>query len=193
MMYDGISVLLASKSPRRQQILRECGVPFRLYPLEFHEDIEDHILVSGAARYLAEKKASHVGKLTAGEVLLTADTTVILENRLLGKPHDGHEAHAMLSALSGKMHQVITGVCLATKDRSISFDDTTSVYFRELLDSEIEYYIDHYRPFDKAGAYGIQEWIGLVGIQRIEGSYFNVMGLPIHKVYAALREINRLE
>lgn len=166
-MFDGITVLLASKSPRRQQILRECGVPFRLFPLEVHEDIEDHIPVSEAARYLAEKKASHVAELSGGEVLLTADTTVILENRLLGKPRDGKEAQAMLGALSGKMHSVITGVCLKTNNRSLSFEDTTRVYFRELRDSEIAYYVDNYRPFDKAGSYGIQEWIDLVGISRI--------------------------
>jgi septum formation protein len=121
------------------------------------------------------------------EIIVTADTVVILAEKILNKPGDKKEAFEMLSALSGRTHQVMTGVCILSKEREESFDDTTAVTFQKLTSTEIEFYVDHYKPYDKAGAYGAQDWIGMVAIQRIEGSYFNVMGLPIHRVYEHLK------
>jgi septum formation protein len=189
-MFEGYNLLLASKSPRRQHILRECGIPFRLCPVDVEEEISDYIPPNQVARYLAEKKASHITNLARKEILLTADTTVILNDAILGKPANRDESFTMLSSLSGRMHLVVTGVCLKTRDKIVSFDDVTRVYFKKLLDREIDFYIEHYKPYDKAGSYGIQEWIGLIGIRKIEGSYFNVMGLPIHRVYEALKSIS---
>lgn len=181
-------LILASKSPRRQQLLTNLGVEFSIKTKEVPEDYPATLPKTVIAKYLAEKKAkAFQPELTKNEVVLTADTTVILDNELLEKPQHGLEARGMLQALSGRKHQVMTGVCLASSDRLTSFDDTTFVTFRELTASEIDHYIDQFQPFDKAGAYGIQEWIGMIGIEKIEGNYFTVMGLPTHLVYAHLQ------
>lgn len=186
-----MKILLASKSPRRRQLLSELG-----YPVEFVDiDIDEHVgtpLPSGeVAEHLACRKAAAYPKekLDGETVLVTADTVVVLEERILGKPADRAEAICMLQRLAGRRHTVYTGVCLLTQKEKISFTERTEVYFRPLSDQEIEYYVDHYRPMDKAGAYGIQEWIGMVGVERIEGCYYNVMGLPVARLYRTLREL----
>ena len=140
------------------------------------------------ARYLAAKKAEYFRPRIHDEIIVTADTVVILHNSILNKPADRAEAIAMLTWLSGKTHLVMTGVCILSKEKEESFDDTTEVTFKTLTSQEIEYYVDHYKPFDKAGAYGAQDWIGMVAIEKIVGSYFNVMGLPIHRVHQHLNQ-----
>ncbi len=167
-------------------LLTEAGFDFDVKVIDIDESYPDIIHVSDVALYLAEKKAKQVPFLKKNEILITADTTVVLNETILGKPESRDEAFEMISSLSGKMHSVITGVCLKNDHRVLSFDDTTVVYFRKLTNKEINYYIDNFDPFDKAGGYGIQDWIGMIGITSIEGSFFNVMGLPIHKIYAEL-------
>lgn len=167
-------------------MLKEAGFEFEVRTGDYHENYHGHMPAHTVARYIAEQKARAFTDIKNEEILMTADTTVVLHDIILGKPNDRQGAIDMLSSLSGKMHRVITGVCLKNATGIRSFDDTTRVYFRKLRDSEIAYYVDTYKPYDKAGAYGIQEWIGMVGIDRIEGSYFNVMGLPMHVVYREL-------
>lgn len=184
-------LILASASPRRQQILTEAGYEFVVSPAHTDESFSPEHPSLDVARYLAEKKAkAFQGKITDQQLVITADTTVVLGNAILNKPADEQEAYQMLRSLSGRQHQVITGVCLYTNQKEYSFSDTTEVWFKELSDEEIWYYIRNYKPFDKAGSYGIQEWIGMIGITKIEGSYFNVMGLPIHRVAEELRKIS---
>lgn len=144
--------------------------------------------VHQVARYLAEKKAEVFRLTLQNQIVVTADTVVILGNQILNKPQDRPEAIRMLTALSGKTHTVMTGVCVLSKEREMAFDDTTEVTFKKLSQEEIEFYVDTYKPFDKAGAYGAQDFIGMIAIEKIEGSYFNVMGLPIHRVYQTLRD-----
>jgi septum formation protein len=187
-MLENKHIILASQSPRRQEILRGAGIDFVVRVVDFEEKYAAHILPEQVALYLAEKKAKHFPTLKSGEILITADTVVIINNTILGKPADAEEAAQMLSSLSGKTHQVVTGVVIKAKDKMVSFSETTLVNFKILTDQEIEYYVEKFKPYDKAGAYGVQEWIGMIGINRIEGSYFNVMGLPIHSVYAALMQ-----
>lgn len=140
------------------------------------------------AEYIArEKAAAYLASLADDELVITADTVVICDNRIMGKPHDAADAVRMLSALSGKTHHVVTGVCITTRGRQKSFSVSSSVTFAPLSDDEIKYYVDKYQPMDKAGAYGIQEWIGYIGVTRLEGSYFNVMGFPVQRVYAELK------
>lgn len=181
-------LILASKSPRRQQLLKEAGYDFVVKTLDTDESYPDTLAVHDVASYLAKKKAeAFIPILEDHETVITADTVVILNDEILGKPANSEEAKTMLEALSGQQHQVTTAVCIASRDKIVAFDDTTVVYFKQLSKEEIEYYIEKYQPFDKAGAYGIQEWIGMIGIQKIEGSYFTVMGLPTHLVYEALK------
>ncbi|TXK52426.1 septum formation protein Maf [Pontibacter qinzhouensis] len=183
-------LLLASNSPRRKELLAGLGLAFTVRVKEVHEDFPDHLQPAQVAEYLAGHKAdAYAGELD-DEVLITADTIVSVGDQILNKPADEAEAFKMLSLLSGQQHQVITGVCLLTKTSKTVFHDTTKVYFKHLTDAEIEYYIRTCKPFDKAGAYGIQEWIGMIGIERIEGSYFNVVGLPVQKLYSQLVELN---
>lgn len=183
------SLILASKSPRRQYLLKEAGFDFAIKTMETDETYPDTLKAEEVAAYLAKKKAAaFVPLLSENEVVITADTVVILKDTILGKPKDGAEAKKMLIALSGQQHIVKTGVCIAGNKKMVVFDDTTSVYFKSLTKAAIDYYVNNFRPFDKAGAYGIQEWIGMIGIEKIEGSYFNVMGLPIHLLY---EELNR--
>lgn len=167
--------------------MQELGLDFDVKVIKMEETYPDHIQAADVAQYLAEKKAKQVPFLKEGELLVTADTTVVVNDIILGKPEDEEEARQMLTTLSGRTHQVITGVAMKSKEKFVSFDDTTEVYFRTLSDYEIDYYIKEYKPFDKAGAYGIQEWIGMVGINRILGSYFTVMGLPIHMIYQNMK------
>ena len=181
-------LILASNSPRRQQILKDAGFEFDIRSKDVDESFDETIEAKGVAKYLAEKKALAYRPDISKEILITADTVVKLGQRIMGKPQDKAEATEMLTSLSGQWHEVITGVCISDADKSLSFDDTTRVKFKSLSDLEITYYIDNYSPYDKAGAYGIQEWIGYIGIETIEGSYFNVMGLPIHKLYEALNK-----
>jgi septum formation protein len=181
-------IILASQSPRRQQLLRDLGLDFRVEVRPIDEVVPPGMEATEAAAYLAEQKASEfAGSLAANELVITADTVVVCEGQALGKPNDVAEARQMLAMLSGRTHEVITGVCVLTSGRRCVADDVTLVTFRQLTEAEIAHYIAQYQPYDKAGAYGIQEWIGMVGIARIEGSYFNVMGLPVHLLYEMLR------
>ena len=182
-------IVLASNSPRRKELLSGLDIPFEVRVLDgIDESYPAELSTKEIAGYISKKKADAY-QLTMGadELIITADTIVVLGQQVMGKPHDAAEAHSMLHQLSGKTHQVITGVCLTTKERQGSFSVETDVTFKKLTDEEIDYYVDHYRPFDKAGAYGIQEWIGHVGVTGMNGSYFNVMGLPVQRIYEALK------
>ena len=182
-------LILVSKSPRRAQLLYEAGFVFSIQGLDVPEDYPDDMPVEEVAEYLACRKAlggSHL--IREREVLLAADSTVVFDGVIYNKPVDHADARQMLKALSGQCHRVVTGVCLSAVERQVSFSGKTDVWFEELTDDEIEYYIETCQPYDKAGAYGVQEWIGLCKIKRIEGTYANVMGLPVDMVYAALRE-----
>lgn len=180
-------LLLASNSPRRRELLASLGLTFEVRVKDIHEDFPQHLKRAEVAEYLASHKADHYIADLQDEALITADTIVCLEDRILNKPADYAGAFEMLQALSGKVHEVITGVCVLTREQKSVFHDTTKVCFKSLTEAEIDYYIAHYKPYDKAGAYGIQEWIGMIGIERIEGSYFNVVGLPVQKLYIALQ------
>ena len=179
-------LVLASSSPRRQYLMKEAGFIFTVEKPDVDESFPSELPSDQVAKYLAEKKAEFFRLSMKDEIVVTADTVVLLDDRILNKPSDRNEALSMLSDLSGNTHKVITGVCILSKEREKSFDDTTEVTFQTLTKQEIEFYVDHYKPYDKAGAYGAQDWIGMVAIQKIVGSYFNVMGLPIHKVYQHL-------
>ncbi|MEQ8809226.1 MAG: Maf family protein [Imperialibacter sp.] len=179
-------MILASNSPRRQQLLKEAGFSFEVYTEQVDESYPDSIKKSTVGEYLARKKSDFYGKKLSDAIIVTADTTVVLDNQLLEKPADSNEAYEMLTRLSGRSHDVITGVCIAAPDGLDAFSVSTRVTFKELTNEEINYYISNYKPFDKAGAYGIQEWIGMIGITGIEGSYFNVVGLPVQELFAAL-------
>jgi septum formation protein len=181
------SLILASSSPRRQYLMKEAGFEFTVEKPDVDESFPPEMPVDEVARYLALKKAEYFRLRIQNEIIVTADTVVILFNKILNKPQDRKEACDMLTSLSGRTHLVMTGVCILSKEREESFDDTTEVTFQSLTRDEIEFYVDHYKPYDKAGGYGAQDWIGMVAIKKISGSYFNVMGLPIHKVYEHLK------
>lgn len=181
--------ILASKSPRRQELLKSLGIDFEVKTKEVDESYPMDLSPNKIPEYLAEKKAGAFSdELKAFELLITADTIVILNDQVLEKPTDYDHAFTMLKALSGKMHQVITGVCLSSVKKSVAFSSLTNVLFKELTEMEIEYYLKNFKPFDKAGAYGIQEWIGSIGITHIEGSFYNVMGLPLQKLYEEIQK-----
>lgn len=182
-------LLLASNSPRRKELLASLGLKFEVRVKEVDEDFPLHLKRNQIAEYLASHKASAYKEELTSEAIITADTIVCLGEQVLNKPADHGQAFEMLRSLSGRSHEVITGVCVQTLEQQTVFHDTTKVYFKALTDSEIEYYITNFKPFDKAGAYGIQEWIGMIGIECIEGSYFNVMGLPVQKLYQQLLEL----
>ena len=183
-------LILASQSPRRRQLLSDAGLEFTLAArFECDETFPQDMPAEDVAEYLSRLKSeAYPEPLAEGDILLTADTVVIADNRVLGKPSDRAEAIEMISLLSGCDHEVITGCTLRTASRQRSFSVRSKVHFRALDREEIEYYVDCYRPFDKAGAYGIQEWIGYVGIEGIEGSFYNVMGLPVQRLYSILKE-----
>jgi septum formation protein len=185
-MFDDKKIILASRSPRRQFLLTEAGIDFIVKPVDIHEDHTINLPVHEIAQHIAEQKAKQFPYLKEKEIVIAADTTVIFEDYILGKPSDRYEAVKMLSLLSGNTHHVTSGVCIKGRHQMISFSDTTLVQFKELTEREISYYIDNFEPYDKAGGYGIQEWIGMIGITKIEGSYFTVMGLPMHKLYESL-------
>ncbi len=183
-------VILASASPRRASLMNSLGIPFVVMVKEIDEACPGlPESPEEMAKCLAERKAYefNIDKLAIDEIIITADTVVALDDHVIGKPADKSEAIAMLRMLRGKMHVVYTGVCMMSVTRKILFADETRVWFLPLSDEDIEYYVDTFRPYDKAGAYGIQEWIGYTGIDRIEGSYFNVMGLPTHRIYEELK------
>ena len=178
-----MKIILSSNSPRRKELLAGLGVDFEVRVLKgVDERYPDDIPLNEVPLYIAIEKASAY-TVAKDELVVTADTVVIVDNEILGKPKDRAEAYGMLRKISGKTHQVVTGVCLTAIDDQRSFTVTTDVEFKELSDNEIYYYIDKYRPFDKAGAYGIQEWIGYVGVLSLKGSYYNVMGLPVQRIY----------
>ncbi len=180
-------LILASSSPRRQYLMREAGFTFSIEKPDVEESFPHDMPVDQVAKYLATKKAEYFRPSITDQVVVTADTVVIINNYILNKPQDRLEAIEMLTVLSGKTHCVITGVCILSAEKEVSFDDSTDVTFKTLTRAEIEFYVDNYKPFDKAGAYGAQDWIGMIAIESINGSYFNVMGLPIHKVYQHLK------
>ena len=183
-------LVLASNSPRRKELLRGLGIDFEVRLIrDIDESFPAALPVSDVAVHISKAKAgAYLDTMAENEVVLTADTVVVCDGQILGKPQDAEDARRMLGLLSGKSHEVITGVTLSTLQWQRSFAVTTVVWFKELTADEIGFYVDSYRPFDKAGAYGIQEWIGYVGVQRIEGSYFNVMGLPVQRIYEELKD-----
>lgn len=180
-------IILASRSPRRQQMLRELGLKFEIVIKEYDEVYPDNLTGEEIARYISyEKAALFKNDLCEKEIVITADTIVWCNNQVLGKPIDREDAARILKEISGNTHDVITGVSVRSDKKEITFSETTRVTFERLSDDEIYFYIDNFKPYDKAGAYGIQEWIGLVACSRIEGSYFNVVGLPVQKLFKEL-------
>ncbi len=186
---DKYKILLASKSPRRRDLLQQLRVPFHVITLGgIDESYPDTVPAIDVPQFISEKKADAFQKIIKdNELVITADTMVICDDRILGKPKDAKEAKEMLLFLSDKTHKVATGVTVTTHDRRTSFTTVTEVTFGPLTDEEIDYYVDNFQPFDKAGAYGIQEWIGAVAVSGIKGSYHNVMGLPVHRLYQELK------
>lgn len=181
-------VILASKSPRRKKLLEDLGLKFETQPVDIDESYPTYLKAQEIALYLSQLKAKvfNFDKLCENCLIITADTIVWQDGQILPKPKNYKEAIRILNLLSGNTHEVITGVTFRTRLRTFSFYSTTKVYFKELSSEEIAFYIENYKPFDKAGAYGIQEWIGYIGIEKIEGSYFNVVGLPVQKLYTEL-------
>ncbi|MDX1446141.1 Maf family nucleotide pyrophosphatase [Lishizhenia sp.] len=187
-MRNNIKIIIGSKSPRRQQLISGLGLDFEVRTKEVEEIYPEDLPAHEVAEFLSKlKSAPLLDTLKEGEVLLTSDTTVIINNTVLGKPKDLEEAKAMIASLSNNDHEVVTGVCLSSKEKQVSFCVSTRVFFNALSQEEIDYYVEKFQPLDKAGAYGIQEWIGQIGVQKIEGSYYNVVGLPIARVWAELK------
>ena len=180
------NIILASGSPRRQQFLKDLNLDFTIQLKEIEEVYPSHLKGKEITDYLAELKSSTFTNLNKNDILITSDTIVWLGNKAIGKPKDKQEAVVIFKKMSGKKHQVFTSICLKTSENITIVNDTTDVYFKDLSNDEINYYLDNFQPYDKAGGYGIQDWIGLVGVEKIDGSYFNVMGLPVHKLYAEL-------
>lgn len=182
-------ILLASKSPRRRELLSNLRVPFNCISLGgIDETYPEDMPADEVPQFLANKKAdAYIGNINTNEMVITADTLVIKGDKIYGKPKNQEEALSMLGELSGEVHKVISGVCILTKDRRTSFTSETEVKFANLNDEDIRYYIENYLPLDKAGAYGIQEWIGCVAVEWIKGSFYNVMGLPVHRLYQELK------
>ncbi|MBK7816301.1 MAG: septum formation protein Maf [Sphingobacteriaceae bacterium] len=180
-------LILGSASPRRQELLKSLGFEFTPKPINANEDFSPELKAQQIPIYLAEKKANaYPDQLEENELLITSDTIVWCEGRVLNKPADFEGGKKMLESLSGKMHEVFTAVCLKSKNKQITFYDVSEVYFKTLKTEEIEYYLTHYSPYDKAGGYGVQDWIGYIGIDKINGSFYNVMGLPVQKLYDEL-------
>lgn len=182
---DKYRLILASNSPRRKELLGGLGLPFEVRVLkDIDESYPFDLPVGQVAIYIAGKKAqAYRQSIREDELIITADTVVIVDDQILGKPVDAADAQRMLRLLSGRTHQVTTGVCMLTSRQERRFDVTTEVTFKPLSDDEIDYYVARYKPFDKAGAYGIQEWIGYIGVTGLSGSYYNVMGLPVQRIY----------
>jgi septum formation protein len=189
----GRRIILASRSPRRQQLLREMGLQFDVVARDFDESWPEELAGCEIAVHIAEKKArSFLGEINDNEILITADTIVWCNNKVLGKPADTSEAISILGEISGNTHEVITGVAILSEYGLVVFHESTRVTFEKMSGEEIRFYSENFSPFDKAGAYGIQEWIGIIGCSRIEGSYFNVVGLPVHRLYAELKNIYKI-
>ncbi len=181
-------LILASNSPRRQAMLKELGIAFRVQTKDIDESFDPQLPPQEVPAMLAKRKAAaFMAELQPEEVLLTADTVVICEGQILNKPENFDQAVEMLTLLSGKKHEVVTAFCLTSLQKQVCISDQTAVYFRPLPLDAIKHYVTTYKPYDKAGSYGVQEWIGMTGITRIEGSYFTVVGLPVHLVYEALQ------
>ena len=182
-------IILASKSPRRQELLKGIGLPFAVLTKDVDESFSSEMPVYDVAPYLSYKKAKafEENELPENYMVITADTVVIVGDTILGKPKDAEEARNMLRLISGKKHSVVTGVTVHTKEKTKTFSVTSKVSFDVLDENEIDYYVNNYKPFDKAGSYGVQEWIGYIGVNCVEGSYFNVMGLPTQKLYQMLK------
>jgi septum formation protein len=181
-------IILASQSPRRRHLLAQIGLDFEAVSADIDESIPEGMSPGEAAVFLAGKKADHFSNYLNDprNIIITADTLVVIEGKILGKPEDHPSARDMLRTLSGRMHEVVTGVCVRDSVKSRVFTAWTEVWFKELDDREIEYYLANFQPYDKAGSYGIQEWIGYIAITRINGSFFNVMGLPVQRLYEEL-------
>ena len=190
MVAENYKIILASNSPRRKELLAGIDVDFEVRVIQdIDESYPADIPTKDIAEYISRKKAAvYQTRMADDELIITADTIVVLDSEVMGKPHDEADASRMLHELSGRTHQVITGVTLTTTTRQQSFSVETDVTFKTLSDEEISYYVQRYKPFDKAGAYGIQEWIGHIGVTGLQGSYFNVMGLPVQRIYEALRQ-----
>ena len=180
-------LLLGSKSPRRAELLRLLEWPFEVVSIDVNEEVDSKVPAKDIPEHLAVRKSMAYGELKDAELLITSDTVVILDDQVLGKPASRQEAINALRSLSARKHQVITGVCIRSRQTKQSFSSSTDVSFKALTDEEIVYYVDEHKPFDKAGAYGIQEWIGAVAVDEIKGSYYNVMGLPVHLLYHQMK------
>lgn len=182
-------IILASRSPRRQQLLRQLGINFDVVIRDFDESYPENLSGKEIAEHISGNKASSfINELAENDIVITADTIVWCDNQVLGKPVNREDAVNILKIISGNTHEVITGVSIITRTKAISFSESTRVTFEKMTGEEILFYVEKFRPYDKAGAYGIQEWIGLAACSRIEGSYFNVVGLPVHRVYAELKK-----
>ncbi|PSL46812.1 septum formation protein [Chitinophaga niastensis] len=190
-MYTGAPVILASQSPRRKQLLEQAGIPFQVKVVETAETFPPELAIPDIPVHIARQKAIAVSSLCKpGDIIIAADTVVVLDNTIIGKPQDREDAIHILSQLSGREHRVVTGVIIQHGGEEIAFSKTTAVHFKSLTLEQISYYVDNYKPFDKAGAYAIQEWIGAIGIDSINGCFYNVMGLPVSRV---MEELERLK
>jgi len=185
-MESNYQLILGSKSPRRIEILEKAGFHFVHEVYEVDEIYPKRLVTNSIAEFLANKKSDGFRHLHAHELLITCDTIVVVENTILEKPKDAQHALEMLQLLQGKEHQVYSGVCLRSLEKRLSFTDKTDVKFVAFSDKELKYYIEQFKPFDKAGSYGVQDWIGIIGVEYIRGSFYNVMGLPMHKLYQEL-------
>lgn len=183
-----MKIILASNSPRRRELMNGLDIPYEVRVLpDIAEVFPQGLAVDEVAQYIAtEKAAAYVDTMADDELVITADTVVIVDDEIIGKPKDEEDAKAMLHKLSGRTHKVTTGVCMTTKEKQRQFSVTTEVTFKELSDDEINHYVEKYHPLDKAGAYGVQEWIGYIGVTGLRGSYYNVMGFPVQRVYREL-------
>ena len=185
----GYKLVLASQSPRRRELLKGLDVEFSTCSVDADESFPADLKGADAVQYICKAKAdAYRPQLNDNTIAITADTVVILNDKIIGKPKSYEEAFSMIRSLSGRVHEVITAVCIFSKEKCAEFYSSTEVHFSDITDEEIEYYIDKYKPFDKAGSYGVQEWIGYIGIEKIVGSYFNVMGLPVKRLYDELKE-----
>lgn len=186
---DKYKIILASQSPRRKELLAGLNIQFECTSMDTDESFPSELVAAQIPTYLAEKKmAAYTKLMDEHSLIITADTIVWQDGKVFNKPNSREEAQKMLESLSGRTHEVITGVCISTIAKKKTFHVISEVRFSTLSSEEIDYYLDHYRPYDKAGAYGVQEWIGYVGVEHINGSYFNVMGLPIHRLYSELKQ-----
>lgn len=186
---SGYRVILASKSPRRHQLFKELDIPFSIELKEVKEIYPETLSKAEITDYLADLKSQPFTDLKENDILITSDTIVWFQGKAVEKPKDYNDAFMMLQALSGNTHEVFTSVCIKTTSKKRIFNDRTKVFFNELSEKEIHYYLKKHRPFDKAGSYGVQDWIGLIGVRKMEGNYFNVMGLPVHKLYKELMDL----